>query len=196
MVVYLIGGMPAAGKDTLADLISKYVAARIISVSRDILIPLVDDKVFQEKTERVLSIDLSFIRQGNYSSSRESLIALGDDLNHALKPTPYAHFSDLAYLLYGDSLIIPSFRQKTMLQHLQKEQIKYKTLFVECEKEVRHQRWKQRNNLTEEEMTTQDDSEFSKYVNPLLQEIKFDHHIDNSSSISDLEKQILGLIQR
>lgn len=185
--------MPAAGKDTLGKAISVKTGIRLISLRRDLLIPFLEDSSFRSELSKQAKIDLSFLQPRNYPNSRQGLICLGDDLNQALAGSTYAHFADLAYVLYGEALVIPSFRQKTMLGYVQSHTIAYTTVNIHCSKEIRHRRWAWRDGLSEEEMNNQDEIEYSKYIQPLLQEVQFDQAVDNSGALSHLEKVALTI---
>ncbi len=190
MVVYLIAGMPAAGKDTLGHIISRHTNSTIVSMSRDILIPLIEDEAFRKMVFERTNVNLSCINFTDYPLSREGLIQLGDDLNETLERLEgdYTHFCNLAYVLYGDSLVIPSFRQQRMLSYLERYRINHKKIFVECPDKIRHRRWAWRDGISTKKMRAQDKIESRKYIKPLLEEVIFDEKVDNSGSLLYLEE--------
>ena len=187
MVIHLIAGMPSAGKDTLAELISKETGRKVVSMSRDILKPLLKDRQFREKLSRLSGLNLSSFSLGNYPLGREMLIQLGDDLNNILRHVQFHHFSDLAILMYGESITIPSFRQEAMCQYLDEKDIPYKTILIHCKKEIRYARWSSRDGIDLDEMEKQDEIENFKYVQPLMKKVQFDHIVDNSGEVDQLE---------
>ncbi len=188
MVVHLIAGMPAAGKDTLGRIISQRTGNQHVSLRRDLLIPLVEDRPFRQEVSRRAGVDLTFLEERSYPPGRPGLIALGDDLNVALRSSRYFHFADLAYVLYGNAVIIPSFRQKTMLDYLQSQALPYRTILIECSTEIRQRRWAWRDGISKIEMEQEDQIELSKYFLPLHREVTYDLTVDNSGSFLDLEQ--------
>lgn len=195
MAINLIAGMPAAGKDTLAELISKETGGKVVSMSRDILKPLLKDKYFRNELSRLSGLDLSRFSTNRHPLCRERLILLGDDLNKILRKSHFHHFSDLARLMYGDSIIIPSFRQKEMLYYLDEKDRAYTTILIHCKKETRYERWSSRDGIALDEMGKQDEIEYMKYVLPLMKQVDFDYVVNNSGEISCLENFVCSKIR-
>ncbi len=191
MELHFIAGKPASGKDTTADIITRLTKARKISMSEHLLKPLVKSDSFRSEISEEIDVKLPNNLRFYNTNQRADLILLGDVLNRLLKKkSNYNHFSDLAIVHYDESLVIPSFRQEEMLQFPERAGIPHDKYWIKCSDSIRYRRWKERDEISHSRIVEEDEVENRKYWNPLKEKVDFDHVLDNSSTVSDLEKQV------
>lgn len=211
--IILIAGLPASGKDTVADIFNQKDYF-LMTYSTQVLKPIIEnpqselDK-FIKKTignlpiEEIEKISKKINHFNSTQTGRELYITVAQYLNKVcsiLSQNTYNHFTLFATAFYGakEKVVVAGFRQKPELDILNS---KYpdaiiKTIFVECNNELRYERLKLRDNIDKKTIQENEKYELETTHNLMMSEIKFNYSIKNNGTLEELKTQTKNLIEK